>query len=104
MKPLYLFYLILIVLSCKSQKPDVEKVIPEGYNAGIMYFEDDTNCMYQIKNTISNDIFDVVNVDAVLERFEWKDNQRIFFKFHRLRQSNRCENILPIEVEDIIIN
>jgi hypothetical protein len=103
MKPLVnlLSLIALFTLSCKSQKPDKPIAIPEGYLSGLLAIVEDSPCKYQFKSVSSDETFDLIDAESKLPSHQLKNGQQIILKIVRLRQANRCDNLLPAQVIDV---
>lgn len=101
--PLKLLTLIsIITLSCKSQRTENPMSIPKGYMSGLLSIVEDSPCKYQFKIETSEETFDLVNAEEKFADVKLKNGQTLALKILRLRRSNRCENLLPVEVLDVI--
>ncbi len=105
MKPLIklLSLITILTLSCKSQKTEKPLSPPEGYVSGILSIVEDSPCQYQFKSHSSQETFDLVNVQEKFADRKLKNGQIVALKILRLRRSNRCENLLPVEVLDLVL-
>ncbi len=99
------FFLILLIGSCNSSKLRVNKTSDafqtEGYTVGIIVPKVTGNCGWVI--TVSDNIrYDPINIEE--EKFFSFSFQKdtIYFKFLPLRIQNRCKNISPIKLLDVI--
>jgi hypothetical protein len=97
--------ILLIITSCSSSKSslkinliDTEK---EGYTLGIIEPKGGGNCGWMISD-IANKKYDPINIEhEKFLRFSLK-KEKIYFKFLPLRMKNRCENISPIQLIEIV--
>ncbi|MDB4170777.1 hypothetical protein N9750_01520 [Polaribacter sp.] len=99
------FVIILFLISCNSLKLTTKKPTnpphKEGYTFGIIKHKDTGNCGWIISDS-KNINYDPINIkeDEFLP-YTFKKN-KIYFKFLPLRMKNRCENVFPIKLIEII--
>ena len=101
------FLLILIILSCKSTKIIKNKTAnnykKEGYTYGTIVPKDTGNCGWIITDSKNNN-YDPINIkDESFLSFSLK-KEKIYFKFLPLKMKNRCENISPITLLEVILD
>jgi hypothetical protein len=76
----------------------------QGYNEGMVVYQKDSDCPFIIITENSKQKLDPINIeDAEFTAFK-QDGIRILFKYKSLRQMNRCDNTIPIQLEAIIKN
>ena len=103
---LRIIIIVFLIISCKSQKSTVEKLIDrykeEGYTLGTTAPTKADNCNTVITVNKSQIKYDPINIDE--EKFaEYKDKRTsIFFKFLPLRMKNRCQGVSPIILVEVI--
>ena len=100
-----LFLTLTLMVSCncltsttKKKNIDYEK---EGYMFGIIEPKDSGNCGWVITNK-ENILFDPINIeDEKFSSFITK-KEKVYFKFLPLRRSNRCPNVSPVVIVEMV--
>jgi hypothetical protein len=109
MKFIYkLFLVILVCTACNSQKTISEKTIKKykkkGYILGTLESSKNDECSYVIRIEGSDVLYDPVNIEEEQFSFLLSKETDFFFKFLPLRMKNRCNNISPIQLTEILKN
>ena len=101
----------MVLGSCNSKKElvktkeDIKQIelnfINEGYSKGTVVHYKSGLCTYIITEEKTGLKFDPINFDN--EQFKsFKVGEKvIYFKYRPLRRANRCNDIQPIELEDV---
>jgi len=103
-----LFAFIFLLTSCSSKKTISEETIQEyqqkGYTFGTIEAKSTGDCPWVITVNGSDLQYDPVNIDN--EKFSKLKTKKtpFFFQFLRLRQQNRCNNISPIRLTEVVEN
>ena len=102
--------LISFLMSCNSTKPstattkskDEKNFLKEGYILGeVEKFKG--QCSYIIIDQKGGVKYDPINIDHADFSVLKETNKKVYFKFHSLRMANRCVDVLPIELTEIIL-
>ena len=97
--------------ACGSQKTVPEKPISnktmeeykaKGYTLGKLRTKKVGDCSYVIRVDGSDLEYDPVNIDD--EKFSYLTSKKtsFFFKFLPLRRQNRCDNVSPIQLTEVV--
>jgi len=104
-KSIVLFFFAFI-LSCNSSKSlsknTIEEYKKKGYVLGLIEPKKNGDCNYVITMIGSDLKYDPINIaNEKFTQFLSKKNT-ILFTFSRLRMKNRCDNISPIRLIDVV--
>jgi len=103
---LKIFVVVFLLNSCNSQKTavktSIEKYKKQGYTVGVIEPQKTGACATVITVSESELHYDPINIeDEKFIEFGTKKST-VVFKFLPLRMMNRCQNISPIRLIEII--
>ena len=101
-----LILILITTISCVNSKSSLHKTISkyqkEGYSTGTIIPKDNENCGWVITDS-KNNSYDPINIEEEkLVQFSLK-REKLYFKFLPLRMKNRCKNIAPISLVEVIL-
>ncbi len=106
-----MFSLMMVLASCNSTKEVVitkedskqieVNLIKKGYVFATVMHNKNSLCEYVIVDKKTGLKFDPINIDNEQFKTFKVDGKDIYFKYRPLRRANRCEDLQPIEIEDI---
>lgn len=97
---------ITFVISCKSIEPMSEKIIEEykqqGYSVGVIEPKSNEKCNYVITIQGSDLKYDPINIEDKQFAKILSKKTTIIFKYLGLRMQNRCGNLSPIRLLEVL--
>ena len=78
-----------------------EKMVNEGYSEGTITYSKNSKCPVIIIKEDTKEQLDPINMDDSKFVSFKNDGNKIYFKFRRLRMMNRCDEALPISLEEV---
>ena len=103
---LRIFVLVFTVSACNSQKSTIKKTAEEykkeGYTFGVIEPYASGDCTARITMKELGIQYDPINIqEEKFATFRSKKTE-IYFKFLPLRMKNRCDNVSPISLIEVI--
>ncbi len=94
------------IVSCNSSKPTTNKknenLEKDGYSLGVIEFRNTENCNWIIYDSKKNLKYDPINIEEKKFSPFLKEKKEIYFKYLPLRMKNRCDNITPIKLIEVL--
>lgn len=105
LRPILFLALFILNFACNSPKPVLEEAVnrflKKGYTQGVIEPKGLGSCGWII-SVAGNVFYDPINIeDQKFIAFTLK-KEAVFFKYLPLKMKNRCENLVPIQLIEII--